>query len=364
MLPTTNEYGGWPNSGEIDIMEHVGHDMDVVHGSLHTNAYNFREGWHPKGTIKIPKVEEEFHTFILEWTPYQIDMYVDEYLYNTYKNDGQGPQSYPFVHNFYLLLNIAVGGAWGGQQGIDPIFPQEMVIDFVRIYDLADEYMDTQGPDQVENVAIKMEGPVANLSWTPSEDDYLTTVYRAEFKSGSDEPIVHESDNTRMLVLDLDPSRTYTLNLYALDEAGNLSEAYEEDVVTGEGTYGPVGEWITPDDLYFNETGKIVDKGDEKVLIGLEYESLIGYGFDVEEEGDYILDIETSARLFNGEVAVLNQEMTLLDTVVTLKTGADDVFDVTETTAFTMGEGKQVILVQTTEKSHEIRNVRLRKVND
>ena len=137
MLATNWTYGngGWPDNGEIDIMEHVGYDPGNVHASTHTHTYNWRNGNNKTAVTKVSDFSSAFHLYAMEWTPEKIDIYVDDKKYFTYENDGTGWESWPFDKNFHLILNIAVGGDWGGAQGIDKsIFPQRMEVDYVRVY--------------------------------------------------------------------------------------------------------------------------------------------------------------------------------------------------------------------------------------
>ncbi len=136
MLPTDWKYGGWPASGEIDIMEHVGHDQGVIHGTVHTEAYNHMKQTQKEGIITIPDAHEAFHIYAVDWKENQMDFYVDEKLYHTVIRDPKDDyKGWPFDQRFYLILNIAVGGNWGGAEGVDPaIWPQKLEIDFVRIY--------------------------------------------------------------------------------------------------------------------------------------------------------------------------------------------------------------------------------------
>lgn len=135
MLPTDWEYGGWPASGEIDIMEHVGYDQNVIHGTTHCQKYYFKINTQISGTIKIANASTEFHTYAINWYPDSIEFFVDKTKYLTSYNDGSGWQGWPFNRRFHMILNIAVGGDWGGAKGIDDsIFPQKMFIDYVRVY--------------------------------------------------------------------------------------------------------------------------------------------------------------------------------------------------------------------------------------
>ncbi len=133
MLPTDNAYGGWPNSGEIDIMEHVGYDLNNVHFTLHAQTFYGANG---KGAGKyIGGATDDFHLYRLDWTPYGIRGYFDNEKIFEYLNNGAGSATWPFDKIFHLLLNIAVGGNWGGAQGVDDtIFPATMEIDYVRVY--------------------------------------------------------------------------------------------------------------------------------------------------------------------------------------------------------------------------------------
>lgn len=136
MLPTGEAYGTWPRSGEIDIMEHVGFDMGMIHGSLHSLAHNWLSGTQPTGSIILTGVENTFRTYAIDWTPDGIRFFVDETEILYAPNPGTGWEEWPFDQPFHLILNLAVGGFWGGIEGIDPdIWPQRMEVDYVRVYD-------------------------------------------------------------------------------------------------------------------------------------------------------------------------------------------------------------------------------------
>ncbi len=130
----------WPNSGEIDIMEHVGYDMNRVHGTVHTKAYYWVNGQQRKASVNALNVADEFHTYAMEWSPERIDIFFDDVRYFTYLNQGEGWQAWPFDHPYHVILNLAIGGDWGRAGGPidDSIFPVKMEVDYVRFYKLAD----------------------------------------------------------------------------------------------------------------------------------------------------------------------------------------------------------------------------------
>lgn len=128
---------GWPKCGELDIMEHVGYDEGIVHGTAHTQDYNHTKGTQKEGKVTVSNVTTEFHLYAIEWTDKQIDFFVDSQKYYTVLRSvlgGSEPQ-WPFDQPFFLILNLAVGGNWGGLKGVDDsIWPQRMEVDYVRIY--------------------------------------------------------------------------------------------------------------------------------------------------------------------------------------------------------------------------------------
>jgi beta-glucanase (GH16 family) len=134
----TNRAAGWPACGEIDVMEEVGYDPGVVQAHIHTGKYNHVKNTAKGERIAIPDASDAFHVYAVQWDKEQMDFYVDDRKYFTYRNEGSGPEAWPFDKDQYLLLNLAIGGAWGGTKGIDDsIFPQRFYIDYVRVYQAA-----------------------------------------------------------------------------------------------------------------------------------------------------------------------------------------------------------------------------------
>ena len=129
----------WPNSGEIDIMEHVGYQMGHIHGTVHNEAYYWLKWEQRKGRILLDDVDTAFHVYALEWTPERIDVFVDDSHYFTYVNENTGWQVWPYDQPFHVILNLAVGGGWGRAGGgiDDTVFTQRMLVDYVRVYQRA-----------------------------------------------------------------------------------------------------------------------------------------------------------------------------------------------------------------------------------
>lgn len=136
MLPTDWLFGGWPSSGEIDIMEHVGYDLGVVHGSVHTEAYNHKINTQRSSARKIANVDTEFHVYSIIWDKDKISFFIDDVQYFLFENDQQGNyKTWPFDQRFHLLINIAVGGDWPGNPDNSTNFPRKMLVDYVRVYE-------------------------------------------------------------------------------------------------------------------------------------------------------------------------------------------------------------------------------------
>ncbi|MBD2716368.1 glycoside hydrolase family 16 protein [Microvirga sp. STR05] len=137
MLPDEWKYGdkSWPANGEIDIMEYVGYRPAIVQASTHCKKYYFRTNNQKTDSISVPTATTAYHVYAMEWTPETISVFVDSKLYFTSRNEHTGWEAWPWDHPFHLLLNVAVGGDWGGKKGIDEAaFPQQMLVDYVRFY--------------------------------------------------------------------------------------------------------------------------------------------------------------------------------------------------------------------------------------
>jgi len=137
LLPTENRYGGWAASGEIDIVEHLGHRTDQVYGTLHYGG-PWPENKHSGSRFTLSKgnFSDAFHRFVLEWEQGMIKWLIDDSLYQTQKDwySTNGIYPAPFDRRFHLLINVAVGGDWPGPPNNSTTFPQKLEVDYVRVY--------------------------------------------------------------------------------------------------------------------------------------------------------------------------------------------------------------------------------------
>lgn len=135
MMPSRNSYGGWPHSGEIDTMEHVGYDTGKFHGTVHTGAYHHSIGTEIGGSTSVEATA--WHTWTAEWRPDIILFAVDEVVYQIFRREGPDTEAWPFNHKFFFIMNMAVGGDWGAAEGVDAAAfegeGQMFEVDWVRV---------------------------------------------------------------------------------------------------------------------------------------------------------------------------------------------------------------------------------------
>lgn len=122
----------WPKSGEIDILEYVGKDPHMIYTTLHTqdshgNTINTKR-------TEVLNIEEGYHVYAIEWDKDKIEFFVDKTLVYTFNPSIKNEDTWPFDKPFYIILNLAVGGNFGGPEVDDAIFPQKFYIDYVRVY--------------------------------------------------------------------------------------------------------------------------------------------------------------------------------------------------------------------------------------
>ena len=193
---------GWPQCGEIDIMEHVGYDLGLVHGSIHTQDYNHMYGTQKSGSKYVDDVTDAFHVYSLEWSPFYLRYLIDNEPFFFVYNDSNGDfGKWPFNDPHYLILNLAIGGDWGGVQGVSAsAFPMKMYIDYVRVYKKSDAY------NYVE-VTFKVDMSNENIS---GSGVWLSGGDLGSGQPGGIQMLQSENPNIWQTTLTLSPNSNYT----------------------------------------------------------------------------------------------------------------------------------------------------------
>lgn len=232
MMPKLSVYGGWPNSGEIDILEHVGNNLDTVLGTIHTEKYNHILGTQIGFSKYVNGLSEDFHTYSVTWSEYSMSWYIDSIKYGSTIFDAEANAwnepnaAWPFDQEFYLILNFAMGGGLGGQ--IDPNFISDTYeIDYVRVYQRDYVTLDNERPTNVMGIkALNVTSNSASIVWDRSRDTNNYTGY-----GQVREYIVYLNDSFERLVslntvrlTDLQPGTSYKVQIQSVDYAGNVSD--------------------------------------------------------------------------------------------------------------------------------------------
>jgi beta-glucanase (GH16 family) len=166
MLPDQQNYGGqyWPDNGELDVLEGVGHEPGINHASTHNYTYNFAPGHELHSlTIPVDNISEDFHTYAMEWLPDHISFYIDDKLYYTVeKEKGSDWKKWPYDKDFHIIMNLAVGGFWGRAQGIDDnAFPTTMDVKSIKVFRPATAAMCKPGMLQHRATPAPAPGPAS-----------------------------------------------------------------------------------------------------------------------------------------------------------------------------------------------------------
>jgi beta-glucanase (GH16 family) len=168
MLGDDIDKRGWPDGGEIDIMENIGKEPALVHGTIHGPGYSGEHGISaPYALPDNARFADDFHIYAVEWEPNVIRFYVDEHVYAT-RTPADLPKGAKWVydHPFFVLLNVAVGGYWPGNPDASSVFPQTMLVDYVRVY------------ERTSSAGNAAERQVDNFGWNDSYQATLSNVVR------------------------------------------------------------------------------------------------------------------------------------------------------------------------------------------
>ncbi|MGM0436183.1 MAG: family 16 glycosylhydrolase [Bacillota bacterium] len=238
MLPSEWRYGDWPHSGEIDIMEYVGYDPGVVHGTIHTGAYNHGLGTQIGYSKDVPDAEDAFHLYEMIWEPGKIVLMIDgeefaQFGFNPDANIGtENSEAWPFDQPFHLILNVAVGGDWGGAQGVDSnAFPTKMEVDYVRVFQKDYAGMSEEAPSEPSDVEMAARSNESvRLHWDKSTHDVAVH----EYDIFVDNTLVGSTTLNAFDIEGLDPGTSYEVGIVAKDFADNKSEMVTHTVQTSD----------------------------------------------------------------------------------------------------------------------------------
>jgi len=218
MLPTNWLYGDWPASGEIDIMEYVGYDPEIVHGTIHTGAFNHMINTQIGYTRRVPTVEDEFHLYEMIWEPGMIELYIDgdrfaRFGFNPDTTIGiPNSDAWPFDDAFHLILNLAIGGTWGGLRGVDPtIFPATMQVEYVRVFQRDYQALSQTAPRAVTNPVVQRSTfNSIRFKWDRIEDEMVS-----HYNIYVDDEFKGKTTVNAFTVNGLNPDTEFTLEIEA-----------------------------------------------------------------------------------------------------------------------------------------------------
>ncbi|MEM9549105.1 MAG: family 16 glycosylhydrolase [Bacteroidota bacterium] len=219
MLPTDEVYGGWPKSGEIDIVELIGDKPSEIHGSMHfgkdwPNNSNIQASYH----LNEGDFNDDFHTYAVEWEEGEIRWLIDDHLYSTKTPKDIGSLQWPFDQNFHIVLNIAIGGSWPGNPDETTQFPQTMELEYIRVYD--GFFPSLSGKTQVDKNAKEVSYTIHNtptnaiIHWTLPESATLVS------GENTDRIVVNwgeKGGDIRVSITDDCNSKEITLNVKTLE---------------------------------------------------------------------------------------------------------------------------------------------------
>lgn len=344
-LPTDWVYGNWPHCGEIDIMEHTGNNLGYVFGTVHTGAYNHMQGTQKGGGVMIPDVSDAFHVYALEWYPDHMDWYYDDQLVFSFENEYKTFEEWPYNIPHHLMLNVAVGGGLGGEIDVNGVWPQQMVVDYVRVYDFNIGTNDVIAPSAPSDLSASVSGIDVQLNWTQASDDQYVESYNI-YKDGE---LVKIVSFPGCQFINLNPLTEYIFSVVAIDFGGNQSEEAIIHVTTGPLVSHQVpGVWEAEDYLYMNGilTEPCLDAGGGFNVAYINTYDWLEYYIDVREAGNYRFQARGAAASQKGAIQLLdetNKQLAILDIPVT---GGWQNWQTSQSQPFYLKQGSQRLTVK------------------
>ncbi|GAB5536637.1 MAG: hypothetical protein Rubg2KO_28860 [Rubricoccaceae bacterium] len=232
MMPQDSPYGGWPTSGEIDVMEYLGHETNRVHGTIHYGGGEIGHRFTGTDyTLSSGTFSDDFHTFAVEWEPREIRWYVDDVRVQKQISwtSAAGPYPAPFDQPFFLILNVAVGGEWPGYPDATTTFPQQMQVDYVRVYEDAAAYPEVTFDGPEDGSTVDAGATVELAASTVSEGVTQVEFVQDGGVLATDTEAPYTADVAGVV------DGCYTLGARATNEAGFITETTPVQVTVGAG---------------------------------------------------------------------------------------------------------------------------------
>lgn len=344
-LPTEWVYGNWPNAGEIDIMEHTGNSLNYVFGTIHTGAYNHLQDTQKSGGKVFSDVVNTYHTYALEWYPDHLDWYYDDELIFSFNNEYKTFAEWPFDVPHHLILNVAVGGGLGGVINHDGEWPQQMMVDYVRVYDFKFGDGDTIAPSSPTNMQAKVEGLNVELSWNKSMDnEYVDKYYIYQ-----DGVLIDSTSRLSYIPKNLDPSTAYTFSVQAKDFAENFSNQVSIEVTTENIQPITIPGKIEAENFVYMEgmvTETCTDVGGGLNMAYIDEGDFLEYYINVPSDGSYYLHTRAASQLNKGKIELINENEEVLVTVETPITGGWQTWKTVISDGFNLTAGTQRIRIK------------------
>jgi beta-glucanase (GH16 family) len=368
MLPTNWEYGGWPDSGEIDIMEYVGYDKNAVYGTIHTGAYNHGLGTQIGFERQVEAVEDEFHIYEMVWEPARIDLYIDGVLfayfgYNPNNNlDKENSDAWPFDQAFHLIMNIAVGGDWGGSQGVDTsIFPQTMQVDYVRVYQKDYAGMDQTAPSDVKNLTLmKVTDSTVQVKWDHASDDVMVKEYDVYLN----DELYGTTTVNGLFMTNLLPETVYEVKVVSKDFKDQVSEGVsisaETDTVPDITGQIEAEDYVAMSGINTEETSDI---GGGLNVGWIDTNDSLEYMLNVPEDGTYTITYRIASQDGDGEIKLYGKSSLPLVTTSVPLTGDWQNWEDVESTEFTLQAGVYRFTIKASEGGFNLNYFLFKKVN-
>ncbi|QLY39541.1 family 16 glycosylhydrolase [Hujiaoplasma nucleasis] len=345
MLPTNWVYGGWPYSGEIDIMEYVGYDDGVIHGTIHTGAYNHGLGTQIGYSRSLETVEEEFHLYEMIWEPSSIKLFVDgiqfaTFGYNPDTNiDVKNSDAWPFDEAFHLILNVAIGGNWGGVQGVDDsIFPTSMQVDYVRVFQKDYAGMDQENPTGVSQLVLQDTSyDSIRFKWKHATDDILVSHYNIYI----DDTLIDQTTLNAIRINDLEPNTTYNLFIETEDFSGKTSPLVGYTVTTDD---VPEAIGLIQAEDFYKASGVQTEQSEDDSTLNVGWiddGDYMIYLLKVSEPGTYQISFRVASENQGGQIQLFTKNRFPHFTLTFEATGGWQTWTTVTTDTFTLTEGIQ-----------------------